>query len=97
VKTGQAARRKAAPARPAAPPIARRSSTKTAFARLQFALAVEDLRRQSVPLDVLPVSRIIGRCRDWMKLNGMAENEVPSWSSGKRHLPDILGRVSRGR
>jgi hypothetical protein len=72
---------------------ARRShSGKTAFTKRQYAIAVEGLRSEGVPIDALSTARVAERCLDWMDRQRMQAREKPSLASGKRHLPGILGR-----
>ena len=70
-----------------------RPSRKTAFTKRQYAIAVEGLRSEGVPIDALSTARIAERCLDWMDRQCMKATEKPSLASGKRHLPDILGRA----
>jgi|SRR6478672_8269895 hypothetical protein len=74
------------------PPAARKPRRKEAFTRRQYAIAVDGLRREGIPLDALPIARIAERALDWMDRHQMMPREKPSLASGKRHLPDILGR-----
>jgi hypothetical protein len=71
----------------------RRHSGKTAFTKRQYAIAVEGLRSEGVPIDALSTARVAERCVDWMDRQHMQAREKPSLASGKRHLPDILGRA----
>ena len=77
---------------PHQPPGERRPRRKEAFTRRQYAIAVEGLRGEGVPLDALSIERIAERALDWMDRHQMKPREKPSLSSGKRHLPGILGR-----
>jgi len=74
------------------PPAERKPRPKEAFTRRQYAIAVEGLRQEGVLIDVLATSRIAERCLDWMERQKIKPTERPSLASGKRHLPDILGR-----
>jgi hypothetical protein len=71
----------------------RKHSGKVAFTRRQYAIAVEGLRGEGVLIDALSTARVAERCLDWMDRQRMKATEKPSLSSGKRHLPDILGRA----
>jgi hypothetical protein len=71
----------------------RRRGGKTAFTKRQYAIAVEGLRSEGVPIDALPTARVAERCLDWMDRQHMQAREKPSLASGKRHLPGILGRA----
>ena len=71
----------------------RRHSGKTAFTKRQYAIAVEGLRSEGVPIDALSTARVAERCLDWMDRRRMQAREKPSLASGKRHLPAILGRA----
>ena len=73
-------------------PAERKPRPKEAFTRRQYAIAVEGLRQEGVLIDVLATSRIAERCLDWMERQKIKPTERPSLASGKRHLPDILGR-----
>jgi hypothetical protein len=70
-----------------------RQSAKTAFTKRQYAIAVEGLRSEGVPIDALSTARVAERCLEWMDRQRMQAREKPSLASGKRHLPDILGRA----
>jgi hypothetical protein len=70
----------------------RRRGGKTAFTKRQYAIAVEGLRSEGVPIDALSTARVAERCLDWMDRQRMKATEKPSLASGKRHLPSILGR-----
>src|SRR6478752_3324244 len=73
----------------------RRHNGKSAFTKRQYAIAVEGLRGEGVPIDALSTARVAERCLDWMDRQRMKATEKPSLASGKRHLPDILGRACR--
>ena len=62
---------------------------------MQIGAAVAGLRQEGVPLDLMPVSRISERCRDWLRdVKKLKPNELPSTSSCLKHLPEILKRTT---
>jgi hypothetical protein len=99
MRTKVALLKAAAPSETVAEPFqaGRRHSGKTAFTKRQYAIAVEGLRGEGVPIDALSTARVAERCLDWMDRQRMKPTEKRSLASGKRHLPDILGRgLGRG-
>jgi hypothetical protein len=74
----------------------RRPTPKQRWARLQIEAAVDGLRQEGVPLDLLSVPRIAERCKEWLRdFKKVKPNELPSTSSCLKHLPEILKRVPR--
>ena len=65
-------------------------STKRPRTWVQIRTAIEALRREGVPLEVLTPAQIFKRFADWMMKQGATDHEVPSRTSFDRHLPSVL-------
>ncbi len=86
----------AAPSETVAEPFQarRRHSGKTAFTKRQYAIAVEGLRSEGVPIDALSTARVAERCLDWMERPRMKPTKNLAWRPANATCPAFSAELA---